>query len=40
MTFVHLLTHVKDEKKALRFMKPAMEHLIIGWTDFILEDKE
>lgn len=40
MTFVHLLTHVKDEKKALRFMKPAMEHLIIGWTNFILEDKE
>jgi len=40
MTFVHLLTHIKDEKKALRFMKPAMEHLIIGWTNFILEDKE
>ena len=40
MTFVHLLTHIKDEKKALRFMKPAMEHLILGWMNFILEDKE
>ncbi len=40
MTFVHLLTHIKDEKKALRFMKPAMEHLICGWTNYILEDKQ
>lgn len=40
MTFVHLVTHIQDEKEALRFMKPAMEHLILGWMDFILEDKE
>ena len=40
MAFVHLLTHIEDEKEALKFMKPAMDHLIIGWTNFILEDAE
>ena len=36
--FVHAMTHIKDEKEALKFMKPAMDHLIIGWTSFIFED--
>ena len=40
MTFVHLLSHEKDEKQALRFMKPAMDHLILGWMNYILEDKK
>ena len=40
MSFVHALTHIEDEKEALEFMKPAMDHLILGWTKFIFEDVE
>ena len=40
MSFVHALTHIEDEKEALRFMKPSMDHLILGWTNFIFEDVE
>ena len=40
MSFVHALTHIEDEKEALKFMKPSMDHLIIGWTNFIFEDTE
>jgi AcrR family transcriptional regulator len=38
MSFVHALTHIEDEEEALEFMKPAMDHLILGWTNYILED--
>jgi len=38
MSFVHLLTHIDDEKEALKFMKPAMDHLITGWTNYLFED--
>ena len=37
-SYVHLLTHFDDEREALKFMKPAMDHLVLGWTNFILED--
>lgn len=37
---VHALIHIEDEKEALKFMKPAMDHLIFGWTNYILEDGE
>lgn len=40
MSFVHALTHFEDEREALKFMKPAMEHLIAGWRNFMLEDVE
>ena len=40
MSFVHALTHFEDESEALKYMKPAMEHLIVGWRNFILEDVE
>ena len=40
MSFVHALTHIEDEKETLEFMKPAMDHLILGWTNFIFEDVE
>ena len=40
MSFVHLITHFQDEQEALKFMKPAMEHLIEGWRNYILEDIE
>ncbi len=40
MSFVHALTHIEDEKEALEFMKPAMDHLILGWTNFIFEEVE
>ena len=40
MAFVHALIHIEDEKEALKFMKPAMDHLIFGWTNYILEDGE
>ena len=38
MSFVHAVTHIEDEKEALKFMKPAMDHLILGWTNFIFAD--
>ena len=40
MSFVHAVTHIEDEKEALKFMKPSMDHLILGWTNFIFEDVE
>ena len=39
MSFVHALTHIEDEEEALKFMKPAMDHMILGWTDYVLEDE-
>lgn len=41
MPFVHALTHFEDEKEALtQYMRPVMEHLIVGWRNFVLENAE
>ena len=38
--FVHLLSHVRDEKEALRQIKPVIDMLVEGWMKYILEDTE
>ena len=40
LAFVHLLSHVDDEGKALMYIKPVMEHIIVGWLQFALEDEK
>lgn len=40
--FIHLLTHVSDEQKALHHMRTIMDYLVKGWMEMILipEDSE
>lgn len=38
MAFVHLITHIRDEKEALRRVPAMFEHIIGGWIMFIAED--
>ena len=40
LAFVHLISHIEDEEKALKCIKPAMEHIIVGWLQFGLEDEK
>ena len=38
--FIHLLTHEKDEQRALEKIKPVLDMLVKSWVEFILEDDD
>lgn len=37
--FIHLLTHEKDEKKAIGHMETIVSYLVAGWPKLFLEEK-
>lgn len=37
--FVHLLTHVKDEKEAMRYMEQIVSYLVAGWAGTLAYDR-
>ncbi|MBD5547997.1 MAG: TetR/AcrR family transcriptional regulator [Lachnospiraceae bacterium] len=38
--FIHLITHERDESRAVVIMSRIMNFLVGGWMDLVLEDKE
>ena len=37
MSFIHLVTHVESKEAALKYIKPMLEHIVMGWMNYALE---